>query len=440
MIIESIGKGSLRASWRKACAGVLSLLVPVLGITFPLSAHAQPKAPPPPPLEPVPARVWIVAPAANGSWTFRLDNEGALPIRIPADVRLLEFELERADPKNPKRKKTVKCKAPGGLRPTGFPEERALLLAPGESYLEEFDPRLICFGKDASALAGGTVVHTRFGWDPPSKWSKKPAEPPFAVQGTDFPPSRAPLREIAAPAMFLSYADAEAKVTPEADPAPAHAEGNPEKAAANNPEKAAQNSGAAAPSPGPASENENGPDGKAAKPAEEGRPEIVDANAPRLELTTSAHADASAPRRISVTVTATNAGQRPMVAALRARMLSFKVQGPDKTTLCEAAPATHAIPRDRFQTIKAGGSTSFTLLLAEVCPPETFARAGLYRVWPTLHALESGKEVEVSAYTGVIAARAPTLVRVQSSTRPYYKAPPKAVPTPRPAPSEDAEE
>lgn len=436
MIIESIGKTSLRASWRKACAGVLSLLVPVLGVAFPLPAYAQPKAPPPAPLEPVPARLWIVAPAANGSWTFRLDNEGSLPIRIPADVRWLEFELERADPKNPKRKKTVKCKAPGGLRPAGFPEERALLLAPGESYLEEFDPRLICFGKDASALAGGTVVHTRFGWDPPSKWSKKPAQPPFAVQGTDLPASHAPLKELAAPAMFLSYADAEAKVTPEADPAPpaapAPAEGNAEKAAPSN--------GAAGSSPEPSKEKENGPDGKAAKTAEEGRPEIVDANAPRLELTTSAYADASAPRRISITVTATNAGQRPMLAALRARMLSFKVQGPDKTTTCEASPATHAIPRDRFQTIKAGGSTSFTLLLAEMCPPETFARAGLYRVWPTLHALESGKEVDVTAYTGIIAARAPTLVRVQSSTRPYYKAPPKAVPTPRPAPSEETEE
>jgi hypothetical protein len=434
VIIESIEKGSLRTSWRRACAGVLSLLLPVLA--FPLPAYAQPKAPPPPPLEPVPARLWIVAPAPNGSWTFRLDNEGSLPIRIPADVRLLEFELERADPKNPKRKKSVKCKAPGGLRPAGFPEERALLLAPGESYLEEFDPRLICFGKDASALAGGTVVHARFGWDPPAKGSKKPAQPPFAVQGTDFPPSHAPLRELAAPSMVLSYADAEAKVNTEADPAPPAAPAPP----AGNPEKAAANNGAAAPGPGPAKEKENAPDGKAAKPAEEGRPEIVDANAPRLELTTSAHADASAPRRISVTVTATNAGQRPMIAALRARMLSFRVQGPDKTTVCEAAPATHAIPRDRFQTIKPGGSTSFTLLLAEVCPPETFARAGLYRVMPTLHALESGKEVEVSAYTGIIAARAPTIVRVQTSTRSYYKDPPKAVPTPKPAPSENEEE
>lgn len=423
----------------------LTLLAAAFGVALPVAAYAQAKAPPPPPLEPAAARLWIVAPAPNGQWMLRLDNEGQRPIRIPADVRLLAFEVERADPKNPKRKQIVKCKAPGGLRPGDFPEARALLLAPGESYIEDFDPRLICFGKDAGALAGGSLVRTRFGWDPPPKWSKKPPQPPFAVQGTDHPATAAPLRELAAPSMVLSYADAEAKAKPEVK-----AEEEPEAKPDAKPEAKPEAKPDAKPEAKPDAKPDAKPEAEASaapapaqgdpKKPEEGRPEIVDANAPRLELTTSAHADASAPRRISITVTATNAGQRPMIAALRSRMISFKVEGPDKTVICESTPMTNAIPRDRFQTIKAGASTSFTLLVAEMCPQETFARAGLYRVWPTLHALETGKDVGVSAYTGVVATKTPTLVRVQTSSKPYHKEPPKAVPTPKLAPAEDDEQ
>src|SRR4029079_11472587 len=98
------------------------------------------------------ARLWIMAPSAQGNWMFRLDNEGERPLRIPADVRLLRFEIELHDGKKTKK---VKGAAPAGFRPEGVTQARALLLAPGESYVETFDPRLICFGKDADALAPG---------------------------------------------------------------------------------------------------------------------------------------------------------------------------------------------------------------------------------------------------------------------------------------------
>src|SRR6185312_12951402 len=121
------------------------------------------------------------------------------------------------EPVDPKPKKWAKvkapakpvvCKLPSPLRPDAFPDSSALLLRPGESYVESFDPRLFCFGKEASArLAGGSVVHARFGWEAAKQpaWSakKKPDSGPFVVESTVFPPDTMPLRELTAPTMVL---------------------------------------------------------------------------------------------------------------------------------------------------------------------------------------------------------------------------------------------
>jgi hypothetical protein len=65
-----------------------------------------------------------------------------------------------------------------------------------------------------------------------------------------------------------------------------------------------------------------------------------------------------------------------------------------------------------------------------VCPRDAFQRAGLYRVTATVHANKTGTEHGLLAYTGDIEAKAPTLVRIQSSAEPYYpKEAPKAVAT-----------
>ncbi|KYF91149.1 hypothetical protein BE20_15575 [Sorangium cellulosum] len=165
-------------------------------------AGAKKKATEPPPPPPAPARVWLVAPSPKGPWTLRIDNGGERPMRIPADVRLLRFEI---DTLNKRTKKTTRCAAPVGLKPSGFPERRALLLAPGQSYVEHFDPRLLCFGKDEAALAGGAVVRAWYGWGPPPKWSRKAPSPPFAAESTDDPPAFAPAPGLAAPTVVLSY-------------------------------------------------------------------------------------------------------------------------------------------------------------------------------------------------------------------------------------------
>ncbi|WP_437572624.1 hypothetical protein [Sorangium sp. So ce542] len=404
-------------------------------------AGAKKKAPEPPPL-PAPARVWLVAPSPRGPWTLRIDNEGERPMRVPADVRLLRFEI---DTLNKRTKKTTRCAAPAGLKPSGFPERRALLLAPGQSYVEHFDPRLLCFGKDEAALAGGAVVRAWYGWGPPPKWSRKAPSAPFAAESTDDPPAFAPAPGLAAPTVVLSYglprkeaAAGGAEPPSAADhQAPASADGAAQPSADKTPQPSADTT----PQP---SADKTPPQPPADKPIQvaagaPGEP-IVDANAPRLELTSEPWSDAASPRSIVVRVSAKNAGKRPMTVAIRSRMLAFHVAGPNGTTVCEASAPTGAIPRDMFRTLKPGASVDLSLLLREVCPDDTFAREGLYQVRATLHANEPGTGLGVDAYTAVVHAKSSTLLRVKSAPEPFYAGAPRAVPTPKPEEGEVEQE
>lgn len=376
--------------------------------------HAKEKAPPPPPA--ANARLWVIAPAARGRWTLRIDNEDTHPIRVPADVRLLRFEIEVPLEKHGTKK--FKCGAPGALRPDGVSEARALVLQPGQSYIEEFDPHLLCFGKDAAALVPNAVVRSRFGWDPPSKWSKKRPDAPFAVEGIEVPEAVSPLRELTAPTMLLSHAE-----PPPPKPEPTR------KRDGKDPPKDVAKADAAKAEPGKTDAAKA--DGH--KPEAETKPEAapVDAAAPRLEVTADPWSDAASPRGAAVTVTATNVGLRSMVAALRARMLAFRVEGPDGVVTCDHAPPTHAVPRDMYRTLKPKASVGFTVLLGEVCPRQAFDRVGMYRVTPTLHANESGSEIGLEAFVGTDEADAPAVLRLQSAPEPFYKERPKAVPTPK---------
>jgi hypothetical protein len=162
--------------------------------------------------------------------------------------------------------------------------------------------------------------------------------------------------------------------------------------------------------------------------------------APRLGVELPDFTDVSGPRNASVTVTVKNTGGRPMLAALRTRMLSFEVAGPDRTVTCPSSPPTNAIPREAYREYKPSGSTSFTILLQEACPEDLFTRPGLYRVNAGIHANESGSALGLDAFTGKGATAAPALLRLQSAKEAFYRDAPKAVPTPRPEiPADDDE-
>jgi hypothetical protein len=416
------------------------------------------------PLPNPPVRLWMVASAPQGPWTMRIDNEGEKPLRIPADVRLLRFEIE-PDPEpyvapseaaevKPKKwvkpkapPKSVVCKIPAPLRADGFPDKSALLLRPGESYVESFDPRLFCFGKEAAArLVGGAVVHTRFGWEAPPKpaWSakKKPDSGPFAVEGTSFPPEVLPLRELTAPTMVLHFNRPAKRPAPEAQPGePPTDAGEPQPRAADT---GATDSREPPPPPPPANAkamNANEPQPRAAgAKAAAPLPPVVDENAARLEITSAPFLEASSTARATITVTATNVGRRPMLVALHPRMLGFRVDGPDGVLRCSAMPPTHGIPRERFRTLAPGASSAMTLLLSEGCTRDALRRPGLYRIQTTLLAGESGAELGLAAYTDKVRTREPTLLRVLDGPDAFYAVAPRAVPTPKPpAPPEGDE-
>lgn len=374
--------------------------------------NAAEKLPEPPPLPAASARLWVIAPTAVGPWTMRIENEGTIALRVPADGRLLRLEVQTDETAKP-----ISCILPSSLRPSGFPEDRALLLAPGHSYVESFDPHLYCFGKSAVKFGPNLLVHARFGWDPPKTpktkaKNKKPPTGPYAVESTEREPTIAPLWEITAPSIVLGAMTNAAPVVPPPQ--------NPETA----PKSEGTETKEATPPAKEGSSETNKPVPPASLP--------VDERAGKLELSSTAFIEASAPRTITINVTAKNVGLRPIVTALRPWMLSFRIDGPGgDVQMCYADNGRRVLPPDAYRPMAPGASTSFAVLLAEVCPKGIFPRPGLYRVTVTMAAKESMNGIDIK--TLQIGARDPSFVRLTSATEPFFADPPKATP---PAPME----
>jgi hypothetical protein len=380
---------------------------------------AKEKPEEPPPLPPVQARLWLIAPTLNGPWILRVQNEGSVAVRIPADVRLLRLEVQTDESAKP-----VTCTLPKSLRPSSFPEDRALLLAPGHSYVESFDPRLFCFGASAAAALGpNATVRSSYGWDPPKQKGKpkKPPTGPFAVESTEREPTIASLWELRAPSILLG--PAATPVVPEAKPAPkdAVAETKPAQAEGEPEAKPAPKEGEPETKPAP-----KDPEKEAAKPAPA---PPVDERAGRLEVSSTAFVEASAPRSVTVTVTAKNVGMRPIKVALRSWMLSFRIDGPQgEPQMCYADNSRRVLPSDAYRPLAPGASSSFTILLAEVCPKNVFPRPGLYRVTAMIAARETTNGIDIE--TKELKAQQPSFIRLTSASEPFYAEPPKATPPP----------
>jgi hypothetical protein len=419
---------------------------PASSAPAPASASAVAAAPPPAaptkdgkpgPLAPPNVRMWLAAPTLNGLWTVRIDNDEPHAVRIPADVRLVHLEID--EPDGP-RKKTYKCELSAGLKLAAFPDRRSLLLAPGESYAESFDPHLFCFGKNGEALKGGNVVHATFGWH-----GKGGKLGPYAVESTEDPPSFLAVRELEAPTGILSV-DGEpgamwtqtAWVAPNAPPPP-HAPPLPTTtppiehnvdhytagreariaAAAKNRRRWDQPINVIYHTDPPKPKQTLTPD-------EPRRAPIVDENAPRLELTIDKFVDATAPDHVTLNVKATNVGKRPMMVVLRPRMLGLDIEGPDGDRHCEEQSSTGAVARDAFHTMRPGDSASFRFLVGEICSLDVFSRPGLYKIIAHLDANESGSEIGLTAYTGYATSEL-GFIRLSGGTDPFYATLPRPI-------------
>lgn len=437
-----------------------------------------------------PVRMRVIAPSAQGPWMLRIDNESDTKVRIPADVRLLTLEV-RTPSDAPVRlthaggwsRRATVCDGPGAFGLTSqFPAQRELVLEPGHSYTEEFDPRLICFGKDAELLAPGAQVKPYLGWKPRPKWSRKMEAAPFAVDAASVPRKYRPMRRLEAPTLVLSHAPpveygpggrGAVAPSPRAPTAPGGADGEggaaEEAGRAPGPPSQPPDSG---PRPrqappgqhahphgghdhdhgeGKRSKRKRGP--KSAEEASMHRPRrrqtsprpdppAQDDLGARMTLTATHYADAQRPTEIQLSVQAHNTGERPVFVALRSRMLSFRVQGPNGEVRCPRPSVEHAVPRDLFQTLHHGKHVHMDVLLAEVCPPGTFDRPGLYFAIPELVADADGRQYGLSAITGLVTTRDPgdpggthqveddaTLIRVTRGRRPFYRGRPRQLPT-----------
>ena len=100
---------------------------------------------------------------------MRLTNGGEVPVHIAADARLLALDVTPRGARAP-----VRCELPADMRP-GDELESALVVPPGRSYAETFEPRLYCFGPKTEALASGATVVAHLGWSGPAN------APPYAV-------------------------------------------------------------------------------------------------------------------------------------------------------------------------------------------------------------------------------------------------------------------
>jgi hypothetical protein len=328
-----------------------------------------------------------------------------------------------------------------------FPDRRGLLLAAGESYVESFDPHLFCFGKNGGALKGGNTVRAYLGWTGPRGGGGRKYGP-HAVDPTDDPPQFLSLAALEAPTGVLSFdSDAGASWTqdqwmaPNAPPPPKppallkstlEREHIPDHYTPAREQRIASASRNRRRWDQPVNVIYHPEPPPKAKPKveEDHSHDIVDENAPRLDLTVNEFIDAGTPGRISMTFTAVNVGKRPMLVVLRPRMIGLNVDGPDGLKRCEAGATTGAVARDGFRTLNPNQSVKMTLLLDEICPVDVFSRPGIYKVQATLDANESGADLGLAAYTGSSVSEHGWL-RLATAPQPFYATLPKPIPTDR---------
>jgi hypothetical protein len=286
---------------------------------------------------------------------MRVTNAGSVPLRLVADARLLSLELT---PRSVA--KAQRCTLPADMRP-GDDMERPLVLPPGRSYAEPFDPRLYCLsGKQADALAQGTSLVVHLGWTGGNR-----THPPFVVGPIDgVEPVVAPLKSIDAPPIMLPD-----------DPTPPRVQ--PSTAAADDPDQA------------------------------------------KLTLRAQPSVDTTTGHGISMDLTLHNAGKRPVTLRFRPESLSFTVAFAGGVEEC-LWPAMPVAPmRELYSTLPPNGNTSLSVQLSAYCNGHAFDVPGLLVVTPHLDTRKgSGAELGLRTFDGEVTATRPTVVRLHRGTKP----------------------
>jgi hypothetical protein len=342
---------------RRADAGSLAALQ---GLRPPRSKEAAEERPPPPALTLV-----ITAPTTRGPWTMRVTNVGGVPVHLAADARLLALDVTPRSARRPTR-----CALPSDMRP-GDDLETPLVVPPGRSYAETFEPRLYCFGAQLATLAGGATVVARLGW-PEGNANRGP----YAASPIDgIEPAVAPLKSL----------DAAPIVLPD-EPTPASV------------------------------------------PLSPAQPPEVDI--PRLTVTPALAVDAETFDDIQIPVTLRNDGSRAVMVRFLPETLGFWVTGPNGVYNC-SWPAGPAAPnQETFSTLAPKQSAETAVLLSAYCLGHVFDYAGLYVVRPRLDTRRaSGISAGYRTFDGVVVAAQPTVVRLHRGAGPSVLRNPRLEPS-----------
>ena len=327
--------------------GLCLLLLGLLLVGLP--AHAAPDDPS--------IRLEVSEQGPNLPWTVVIRNEGAEPVRLVADPRLLWFEVVA-----PGHKKTQVCRLPEGLFPSKPSKDHEVVLKPRERVTSKFDPRYQCFAAGGqSLLVPGAVVNPRFGWPEKTKttWKKgKRVEVPVA----QLPPYVA--RVVDRPALKLLRGEPWALRSSYAAWARAGL-------------------------------------------AQDGEPEGP------LELKLTRGSDADVELSAEVSFTLRNRSRETQRVFLRREFITFEVMSQDASATCDPQPDSRAPDPQEFVTLRPGGSSSLSSRLVELCPRGTFARPGLYLVHARFDARESGDEFDVDAYVGRVSTSRPITIRIR---------------------------
>ena len=178
----------------------------VLGLALLVFAApaGKPKPEAPVPRPPPKVDVTLSATTPTGGWAVKVTNSGTVPVRIVADAALLDLEVTA-----PTGGAKVRCALPSDMVPTSD-MERGLVLVPGRSYTEKFDPRLYCFAeREVAALVPGATVVAHYGF---GARSTSKAFVPLVAQ--DDPAAPGPAKSIDAAPLTLPALPAAAATPP----------------------------------------------------------------------------------------------------------------------------------------------------------------------------------------------------------------------------------
>jgi hypothetical protein len=356
------------------------LLTSSVSYAAPVGPAKKEASPPEPSLPPAPVTLTITPAAGVAPWRLRIENKGELPIRIPAEPRLLVLELTppvaEPDPADKKKKAApagpLRCILPDDTRPA-TDDSNELVIPASRAWSASFDPLFYCFGaRERAALVAGTSIRARFGWPAPpvpparggaGKAAPRAPSPPFAVT-----PVGAAVGKVA-PAKAI-----------DADPFTLAA-----TVASNN---------------APGTSNESATSAGDVSLVSLSVPEALD-SARGVELGT--------------TVTLTNRGDKPIVLLFRPEMLLFTVSGPGGSTSCGYPRQVSAPIRELFSTVPAKGKAEVGVLFSVTCSPGTFDQPGIYRVTPRLDSTgASGRSLGLKTWDGRVEGKAPLLLRVRT--------------------------